>query len=692
VGIPGALVTLAAVWGTGRALWRGAPPSETLAVAAGAPVLSLVIFLLLTVHLAYPLTFGLVLAAGCAGLLKYRPKLPALPRIGWFELPIILFAALYLLHALAPEIQPDGATYHLGLPKTWLREAGFPAQIGFYEIMPLGLETLYAAAMALGGNPKLLSLAFLLLTLPLIRMLGVEGNAARLASVLYFCAPVVGACGSSSYTDGTLVFFTLAAIVLASRGYPAAAGLAAGFCYAIKFSGAIVLLPVLGLILWLRRFTGAALAAAAACAGILPWMLRAYVLTGDPIAPLGNALFPNASFHLLSEVQLAEFMRSYHGTPWREMPWSLTVDGGKLQGLFGPVFLLAPLALLSLFRGRRRLLLPLAALLALPWLGNKGARFLMPASVPLALGLASVLPGQVLLPAALLHGFLSWPDVVERYGNRWAWRLRETPWKVALGLESHAEYLGRTLWEYHVAQKFRPWLKPGEPVLDMMGLPYYYLDTLPVGSMPSTLVDNLVRTLVFAEVNVRNPYVAMDARFPLMFLRRVRIRNAPSIQEITIVRDGQRVPPSPQWSFEAWPNPFDGPLALDANLATAWKPWAPPHEGQFLDLVFDRPVPADGLLVAFPRDERSSQTEIYIQSLSRRWQRVAAGLPDDNFPARSVRLAAQAYLKHCGIKYLVIPSGDEGHGPTGRAMDADPLSWNLERVASIDGVLLFRVP
>lgn len=695
-------MVLASAWGLGRAAWRGRPPAETLALACGVPLLSLACFLLLAGHAAYREAFAAVLAAGILLLWRYRPARPALPRVGWLELPIAVFGLLYLLHALAPEIQPDGTTYHLGLPKVWLRDHGFPAQIGFYEIMPLGMEVVYAAAMSLGGNPKLLSLAFLFAAVPLIRRLGerveVPPDAARLASVLYFCAPVAGVSGTSSYTDTALVFFTLAALDLLlrwerERRWPllAAAGLAAGFCYAVKFSGAIIVVPVVGLALWRRKWTAAAVACGAALLSMAPWMARAWYETGNPIAPLGNALFPNESFHIQTELNLARFLREFNGVQGSEIPWALTGGGEKLQGTFGLLFLLAPLALLALRRKSGRTVLALALLLAVPWLGNKGARFLMPASAPLALALASVAPAPVLLPAALLHGLLSWPDVQELYAGRYAWRLKETPWRVALGLEPQSEYLRRTFWEYRVVEKFRPHLRPGDAVLDTYGLPYYYLDTLPVGSLPTRRVDNLVEAIDFAGAASADPYAALSAAFPPAFVRRVRVRGAASIHEIQLLRDGGRLAPSAGWTLESWPNAADGPLAVDGNMATAWKPWEPWREGMYLDVVCGRPERADGVRVVFNRKERSPAIEVYVQGMSRDWTRVASGLPDEAFPALSPPRSATQALKRDGIRYLVIHSHAEGHGIAGKKMDADPAGWNLERVESVDNVHLFRV-
>ncbi len=123
-------------------------------------------------------------------------------------------------HALAPEMQPDGAGYHLGLPAMWLRDGGFTGSIGFFELLPLGVETLYGAAMAVGGPSaaKLVHLTFLILTIPLViqiaRGLGLSEGVGWAGALLYCLAPVAGISGTSAYSDAALVLAHVALFVL----------------------------------------------------------------------------------------------------------------------------------------------------------------------------------------------------------------------------------------------------------------------------------------------------------------------------------------------------------------------------------------------------------------------------------------------------------------------------------------------
>ena len=58
-------------------------------------------------------------------------------------LPLLLY---YAVHALAPEIQSDATTYHLGLAAAWLRDGGFFTRAGHYDVMPHALELLFVPA------------------------------------------------------------------------------------------------------------------------------------------------------------------------------------------------------------------------------------------------------------------------------------------------------------------------------------------------------------------------------------------------------------------------------------------------------------------------------------------------------------------------------------------------------------------
>ena len=697
--IAGAALALGAAWGLGRALWRFEPPSETLAFASGTAGLSLISFLLLAAGVGRPVPMVIV-ALGLAGLLAVkRPRWPALPRPDLGLALCTVYGVVYVICALAPEIQPDALTYHTGLPTRWLESGGFGRSTGFYDVMPLGLETIFAVAMAAGGKAALVHLAFLLMTVPLVldvaRRLELPRWAAWAASVMYLTAPIAGVTGTSAYTDAALTFACAAVFDLAlrfrrgrSRTLALHAGLLAGFCYGVKITGFVVLVPLVLACGWT--------AGAAALTGIVPWVARAAMLTGNPFAPMLNAWFPNGSFHVASEQVLSHYLRSYGGVSAAGIPWALCVEGAKLQGLLGPVFLLAPVALLSLRRRPGRILLGVSAVLALPWAMNIGTRFLMPALPWVALAMASVVPRPAAWALAVVQAVLAWPAVTGMYADRWAWRIREIPWQAAFRVEPAATYRNRVLGDYPVAQVVNRHLKRESRLLDLYALPYSMTAVLPLGSLPNAQFDNMAEALELAGRQETDTLYEVRTHWAQEFVRAVRVRldEAPgdrwSVNEIELLRDGVRVAARPEWVLEAWPNAWDAPLALDGIDVSRWNTWEKSRAGMFVEVRFDRPAPLDEAAVVFSRPDGPFKASVYRQTMDGRWHRAGgteSAQPRNGFDRK---LDAARFARRSGLEYLLVGTESEGFAKMGRLMAANPAGWGLEKVECVGRVCLFR--
>src|SRR5215813_5039309 len=109
--ILGGLVPLAVAYSLGKLCFPQAP--DVIALGTGAAIESLIVLGLLAAGIARPTAF---VALGVIGLLSLgwrrpRPRAP-MPR-GLPGLVFAIYAVLYSIHALAPEIQPDAASYHL---------------------------------------------------------------------------------------------------------------------------------------------------------------------------------------------------------------------------------------------------------------------------------------------------------------------------------------------------------------------------------------------------------------------------------------------------------------------------------------------------------------------------------------------------------------------------------------------------
>ena len=132
-------------------------------------------------------------------------------------------------------------------------------------------------------------------------------------------------------------------------------GLLAGFCYASKYTAFLAVPYAFIFIAWklLREHQAVIkpLLLFSACVMLMmvPWMAKNWIMLDNPFSPFFNSIFPNPYTHQSFEAGYSAQMRNYHGleSHW-DIPLEVTVHGETLVGLIGPLFLLIPLALLSL--------------------------------------------------------------------------------------------------------------------------------------------------------------------------------------------------------------------------------------------------------------------------------------------------------------------------------------------------------
>ena len=188
---------------------------------------------------------------------------------GWMILTwtvSLQFGVYYLFNALAPEHEHDALGYHLGQIARFRREHGFTLiTSNLHAFMPKGAEMLYLFAYSFGRESasKLIHLGLLLLTCVGVVLLGRRLGAWRagLVGALFFaCTPVVGRDATSVYVDVALAcfhWFTFHSLVLwwktREDHWLAVAGLVAGFCFAIKYTGGLVVVAAVVAAVVLRR-------------------------------------------------------------------------------------------------------------------------------------------------------------------------------------------------------------------------------------------------------------------------------------------------------------------------------------------------------------------------------------------------------------------------------------------------------
>ena len=278
-----------------------------------------------------------------------------------------------------------------------------------------------------------------------------------------------------------------------------------------------------------RRKSGRSGSLGASCALLVllrrrwSWLLPGCCATGSgwaiPFAPFFNSWFPNPYYHPGMERIYAETLSHYTGIKhYWEIPLQLTLRSGFDGGVFGPVFLLAPLGLLALrMRSGRRLLLA-ALVFALPAYLNTGTRFLIPSTPFLALamgiGLADIPAALPIL--ALFHAFVCWPPVLSTYCDSWNWRISSFPGRVALRLDPVEPFILKNLPDYALKLPVELAVPKGERVFSFAGRPQAYIDRDIIVSYESTL-GNLANDILWTPqaYKPRTPSIFTFCRYPL---------------------------------------------------------------------------------------------------------------------------------------------------------------------------------
>src|ERR1017187_3859918 len=394
-----------------------------------------------------------------------------------------------------------------------------------------------------------------------------------------------------------------------------------------------------------RRWKPVLIVAAGAALMMAPWTLRALVLTGNPVAPLMNSVFPNPYFHIATERELAASLRSLGDVRPAQVPWELAF-GDRLTGTFGPLLLALPIGLLALRRRGSRLLWAAAILLALPWIANTGARFLMPAVALAAIALGMALPRPVAWAAIALQAILCWPQVLDSWETRYSFRLHEFPFAAAIGAESEADYCRRRFEEYNVARMIQRATPPDSRTLALLSVASAYLDREVAVTWQSAEADRLLDTLRLASVYATIPTFDWKAVWGERVVRTLRFRMPAAyagewdINEVELFSGEDRLFNSPQWTIGGWPNRWEGPLAFDGNLATRWRTWETVRAGMYLDVELGNPQRLTAAVLVTHTPAFRVSLEIHGLDVKGQWHLLSNTPQAIPRPPRDIRLEA----------------------------------------------------
>lgn len=716
----GAALTAAASWSIGRLLFTRLRIElrrleyELLAGIAGAALLSLVIFFLCAARLAYvPVFWGIGLVA--LGLnWKFAvapvaeappPRLPAIQR--WiFAVPVILFTLLYLSNSLAPEHSPDGQAYHLGNVYRFFRQHGFERiTTNMYASLSQGFEMLYLFAFSLGRHAAAATFhCCFLFALPLLmfaygRRIGKPAMGAC-AGLLFFFSPLAGLDGVIAYNDialaacGFAVFYLLE--IWRETRRPALIipiGLIAGFCFAIKYTGFAAGLYVMAVLLWeyvreRRRKTAVAIAIALGLILVMaaPWLIRNWLWLHNPVSPFYNRLFPNPYTHISFEDDYRHYFRTYDLPSLKPLFWGVTVHG-QFGGVLGPLFLLTPLALLGLRSREGRRILLAGAFFLLPYPGNLGARFLLPALPFAALGIALAFEFSQRLQTALVvaAAILAWPSVTQSYAMPANFQITGMPWKAMLGIVSQDDFLAKNSDAWITARMLDQYVPEGKRVWTTEAVAEAYSKTKVLVNYYSA-EGELIQDILYSPMEGATPTQELRCTFPARELTHLRLLQKGgdsgemwSIAEMRFFHGTEEIAPEKSWRYTASSFPWDIGLAFDRNPATRWRSWDAIHPGMSIDVNFGHAVTMDRVELLGPRNE--PHTAIALDGIDAHLEKLDVPVPPN------LRRLATATVKAMGIDYLLTG----GQGWLAQETHGDPARWGLVRVAERGQGWLFEI-
>jgi hypothetical protein len=598
------------------------------------------------------------------------------------------YALLYLSNSLAPEFSPDGAAYHLGLVAQYFRQHGFERlTTNMYGNLSQGMEMLFLFAFAFGGHAAAATVhCMFLLTLPFLMLSYAQhighSRAGVCAAMLVYLSPLAGIDGVSAYNDvalATVAFALFYLLELCNDELLIPIGLLAGFCFAIKYTGLAAALYAA--IVLRRKLLRPAIAASVIA---LPWLIKNYLWLGNPLSPFFNRFFPNPYVHVAFEENYRHYLATY-ALPSLKPLFRIVTVTGELGGQIGPLFLLAPLALLSLRTKAGRQCLLAALIFLLPYPQNIGARFLIPVLPFLALAIALTLEfSQALLTVIVLAAaLLAWPRVIDRYrAPAGGWQITTMPWKPALDLIPAETWLARNpgyrlarLIDQNVAPDKKVWSTI--PIAEAYTLPqilvYYY-------SAEGEEIQDILTTGYNRDLQ---PLWDWRFTFPARQFAHVRVLQIAtsagdiwSIGEARFSHGDDEVNPT---HASAQPYPWEIGLALDRNPVTRWRSWESIHPGMHADFDFAAPVTVDRVDLYCSHDQ---------YKIDLRLEGIDAGVEKlEGTPAADLRRLATRTIRSRGIDYLVI--GDDFQAA--RDIETDPARWGLRPVASEDNAKLYRI-
>ncbi len=694
-----------------------------LGFVAGSACLSMAVFLLSAMHLAYTAVFlaagvAILSAAFFSGSMQFAARtLDAVPR-QWSILFVAfyaLFACFYLVAALTPEASSDGAMYHVALPALFLREHHIPAiTTSMLAAFSEGAEMLYLFAFSFGRHSAtaMVHLSFLLMApwgiLSYARRIGSPG-AGVVGGLLFFLSPAIALDGTTAYVDVALASVIFAVFYLLEIWREeqddrllAPVGILAGFSYAIKYTAGIALPYALAIVLLRRtrvskpvwRVCGMVMLPALAM--MAPWMAKDAVVFANPVAPFANRVFRNPYLYTSTEADYERNMGSLTGMHVWQWPYEITTRGARTQGFVGPMFLLAPLALFALWVPAGRRVLAAAAVFSMLGFAAIGARFMFPALIFLSLALGMVLARwrYVAIGVVFLHAVSALPSVIPKYASRAGPRLDWPDWGAAFRLKPESEYLEHRLDGYGLGKLMDADLAPDDRVFSFRAFQGAYHSRQVLVEWQSALGVRLGESLRAAIDPLYQPTRRYSFSFTPIATRKIRLVQSRlgrdgqwSVSELRVFHSGIEYTRAPEWRLRASASPWDVQLAFDNSLLTRWASRENPLPRMYIEVDFGESKPVDRITADCTPDQ-TVEMAVQVENAPGSWQNVTAqsDVVDISMPPR-LRRAAIENLERQNVHALAIHDLDPG----ARDLLMRQAQWGIELIGESERYRLYRL-
>lgn len=269
---------------------------------------------------------------------------------------ITVALALDLSVALAPEIGFDSLWYHLEMGKTYLAEHSIvffsgDSMLSPAAVMPRLTDLIYTYAMSFKVSdlpPKLIHFTFLILTTVLSYQFVVKTTKSRQAALfamlfLLLMQPIQNLSGTA-YIDLATLFYAAATFYLFYFWYEKnemdlfiISAIFCGICLSIKLWN-LALLPIyiIFVLIKTKKISQMLKFFAISIAFVLPFLVEAYVLTGNPIFPV---LSISDTDHLSGAKNISDWILNVHPNNFWKYIYKDYLTNGMLLCFIPLVFL-----------------------------------------------------------------------------------------------------------------------------------------------------------------------------------------------------------------------------------------------------------------------------------------------------------------------------------------------------------------